>query len=122
MQHANKGATVEPAAGAAPAPLVPAANEDAGRTAHAKALFEKAANAYASGHYYEAIESFLETVSFRKTCFLPQVKCALARPLPGGLRCNPGGPFAPIRPCHVRHLPPAEAAPTMGDDLPRQLC
>ena len=70
-QHASKGATAEPTPGAVPAPLVPAANEDAGRTAHAKALFEKAANAYASGHYYEAIESFLELDRFYPNDQLP---------------------------------------------------
>jgi tetratricopeptide (TPR) repeat protein len=58
--------TKQVAAGPTPAPAPPsaAASDDAGRTAHAKALFEKAANAYAAGHYYEAIETFLELDRF----------------------------------------------------------
>jgi tetratricopeptide (TPR) repeat protein len=52
------------AAEPAPAPLqasVPASSgDDPARTAHAKALFEKAASAYSGGRYYEAIEDFLE--------------------------------------------------------------
>src|SRR4051794_33427761 len=41
-----------------------------------------------------AIKSFPETANFRKPQFLPRATCAPARPLPGGLRCNPGGSFA----------------------------
>jgi hypothetical protein len=69
-QHASKSATAEPP----PAPVAPAAlsaNDDPGRTAHAKALFEKAANAYAAGHYYEAIEGFLELDRFYPNDQLP---------------------------------------------------
>jgi tetratricopeptide (TPR) repeat protein len=68
-QHPSKAAAAE--APPAPAPLVPPVQEDAGRTAHAKALFEKAANAYASGHYYDAIESFLELDRFYPSDQLP---------------------------------------------------
>ena len=49
---------------------------------------------------------------FRKPRFLPRAKCARGEPLPGGLRCNPGGSFAVIRPRHPRpvpHRPPASA-------------
>jgi tetratricopeptide (TPR) repeat protein len=52
-----------PAPAAALAPT-PSTSDEAGRTAHAKALFEKAANAYAAGRYYEAIETFLELDRF----------------------------------------------------------
>jgi tetratricopeptide (TPR) repeat protein len=53
------------------APPPSSATDDAGRTAHAKALFEKAANAYAAGHYYEAIEGFLELDRFYPNDQLP---------------------------------------------------
>src|SRR4051812_15554067 len=36
---------------------------------------------------------------FRKPRFLPRVRCAMGKPFPGGLRCNPGGPmlaFVPV--------------------------
>jgi len=67
--HAQPNKT-GPAKTAAPAPqpaplvnteLAPATNgDDPNRMAHAKTLFEKGASAYAAGHYYEAIETFLE--------------------------------------------------------------
>jgi tetratricopeptide (TPR) repeat protein len=81
------GAHAEPAAGhgknakqtaateAPAAPLAPqgtpATGEDPQRTAHAKALFEKAASAYATGHYYDAIEEFLEVDRFYPNAQLP---------------------------------------------------
>src|SRR5688572_10416529 len=56
----------------APSPELPVgANDDPARTAHAKTLFERAANAYAAGKYYEAIESFLELDRFYPTKQLP---------------------------------------------------
>jgi tetratricopeptide (TPR) repeat protein len=69
--HAAKQASAETPA-ATPTPASGAtASDDAGRTAHAKSLFEKAANAYAAGHYYEAIESFLELDRFYPNDQLP---------------------------------------------------
>jgi len=59
-----------PAPLAAP-PLTSRSGDDPARTAHAKALFEKAANAYAAGHYYDAIESFLEVDRFYPNDQLP---------------------------------------------------
>jgi hypothetical protein len=76
QRPASSKAKAAPTA-AAPAPLAPTpelaagANDDPARTAHAKALFEKAANAYAAAHYYEAIESFLELDRFFPTNQLP---------------------------------------------------
>jgi tetratricopeptide (TPR) repeat protein len=70
-----RGAQTTPAA--APAPVVPGpelatgTGDDPARTAHAKGLFEKAANAYAAGKYYDAIESFLELDRFYPTNQLP---------------------------------------------------
>src|SRR6201999_715999 len=57
---AKQAAASEPAAAPLAPPPPTAGNADPQRTAHAKALFEKAANAYAAGHYYDAIEDFLE--------------------------------------------------------------
>lgn len=63
-------ATEAPAAPLAPQPA-PANGDDPERTAHAKALFEKAASAYAAGHYYDAIEQFLEVDRFYPNDQLP---------------------------------------------------
>lgn len=71
----GKGAKQAAAAEPAPAPLAPPApaapGDDPQRTAHAKALFEKAANAYATGRYYDAIEQFLEVDRFYPNDQLP---------------------------------------------------
>jgi tetratricopeptide (TPR) repeat protein len=64
----TKGAQAKPtpAPAATPAPLTTPAlaseapGEDPSRMAHAKALFDKGASAYAAGRYYEAIEIFSE--------------------------------------------------------------
>ncbi|HTQ05920.1 MAG TPA: PEGA domain-containing protein [Polyangiaceae bacterium] len=70
-KNAKQAAATEPT----PVPLAPpapaASNDDPQRTAHAKALFEKAANAYAAGHYYDAIEEFLEVDRFYPNDQLP---------------------------------------------------
>src|SRR3954451_3538230 len=47
------------------------------------------------------IERFPEFAEIRKPLWRAPMKCAQNQPLPGGLRCNPGGPFALIRPCHL---------------------
>src|SRR3954447_7134922 len=40
------------------------------------------------------IERFPEFAEIRKPLWRAPMKCAQNQPLPGGLRCNPGGPFA----------------------------
>ena len=68
-----------------------------------------------------ATTSFPEIATFSQAPILATGEVRPGQPLPGGLRCNPGGPFALIRPCHLRPVPPAEAPPALGDAMPCQL-
>lgn len=70
-KNVKQTAVTEPPPAPLAAQAAPANADDPQRTAHAKALFEKAATAYAGGHYYDAIEEFLEVDRFYPNAQLP---------------------------------------------------